>query len=56
MQTSFFLFKGFTKVAEYATFDQAKAAIFERGIWNICEVQTIDNRIVIINRTPITHH
>jgi hypothetical protein len=52
-QTLFILFKGFVKIAEYTTFDMAKTAITGVGIWNICECQIIDDRITIINRTPI---
>jgi hypothetical protein len=49
----FVLFRLFTKVGEYTTFDDAKKYATDKAIYNICECINNCNKIEIINRTTL---
>lgn len=45
---SYALFLGFSKIGIYSNFEEAKAAINRKGIWNICQLwpPLINNKTV----------
>ena len=48
------LFIGFKRIGSfYHTIEEAKKEITETGIYNICQVETIDGKLKIINRITI---
>lgn len=47
---SYALFLGFNKIGIYPNFEEAKAAINGRGIWNLCTIQTINGKFKIVSR------
>lgn len=48
------LFRGFKRIDSfYPTVEKAKNEIAETGIYNICQVETINGKLKIINRITI---
>lgn len=48
------LFLGFKRVGSfYPNFDEAKKAIDQNGIWNICAVKPINGKLVITSRETV---
>lgn len=50
----FTLFRGFDRIGSvYFTFEEAKAAIYGAGIWNVCGIVPIDGKIKIVSMHTI---
>lgn len=50
---SYALFLGFSKIGIYSNFEEAKAAINRKGIWNICAIQPVNGKLKIFSRETI---
>lgn len=47
------LFLGFDKFGIYPNFEEAKAAINGKGIWNICSIHPVNGKLKVYSRETI---